>query len=417
MKMNSKDSRVNTVKKVKFSLIQKTLAIALISLLGTTTSAQAITDTTPPVITAIADADILPADVATWTAPTATANDDVDLDISADVTVVYSSTDAGSAVTDLASARTHLGTVGNTVTVTYSVLDTAGNPATDEVAVFTAIADPADTTPPVIAIADVAAGNAGSATYANAAVVIAALPATATANTSAVTVPVTTWVDTDTYNPSVAGSYTFTATLGALPTGWANTGAFTATVEVVVEAAVVITPPSTPSTGGGLSFADEEKIRLANEKAAADKLAAEKAAADRVAAEKLAEEKLLAERIAVEKALAVEAAAKAAEELKAAEAAEAVAALAVAKASKNSGRVISTVKSTRISLDLADKYEGTIAFVELVTKVNSKTKVTVLDYFVITTENATATSTVKKLKKGQRIQVRIDGTIVFRATI
>ena len=63
---------------------------------------------------------------------------------------------------------------------------------------------------------------------------IAALPVTATANAAAVTVPVTTWVDTDTYNPAVAGSYTFTATLGAIPAGFANAGAFTATVEVVV---------------------------------------------------------------------------------------------------------------------------------------------------------------------------------------
>jgi len=60
------------------------------------------------------------------------------------------------------------------------------------------------------------------------------LPATATANASAVTVPVTTWVDTDTYDPLTAGSYTFTATLGAIPAGFANTGAHTATVEVVI---------------------------------------------------------------------------------------------------------------------------------------------------------------------------------------
>ena len=47
-------------------------------------------------------------------------------------------------------------------------------------------------------------------------------------------VPVTAWVDTDTYNKAVATSYTFTATLGALPTPFANTAAVTATVEVVV---------------------------------------------------------------------------------------------------------------------------------------------------------------------------------------
>jgi hypothetical protein len=84
------------------------------------------------------------------------------------------------------------------------------------------------------AISNVAAGTAGAATYANAAAVQAVLPTTATANTSAVTVPVTAWVDTDTYNPAAAGSYTFTATLGTIPAGFANTGGYTATVEVVV---------------------------------------------------------------------------------------------------------------------------------------------------------------------------------------
>jgi hypothetical protein len=52
--------------------------------------------------------------------PTTTATDNVDGDISANITSTYSSSDAGSAVTDRASARTHLGTVGNTVTVTYT---------------------------------------------------------------------------------------------------------------------------------------------------------------------------------------------------------------------------------------------------------------------------------------------------------
>ena len=314
--MNSKVSRVNTTKKVNFSLIQKTLAIVLISLLGITSSS-------------------------------------------------------------------------------------------------TAIADPDTEITSFDAIADVAAGTAGSATYADATEVIAALPATATANTSAVTVPVTTWVDTDTYNPAVAGSYTFTATLGTLPTGWANTGAFTATVEVVV-AAVVVTPPS---TGGGLSYADEEKIRLANEKAAAEKAAAEKAAADAAAALKLAEEKAAAERAAAAKADAEAKALLAAEEQKKAEAEAAILAKAEAKAAANTGKIKSTAKSTRISLDLADKYYGEIAFVELVAKVKGRTKITVLDYFVINNENGTATSTVKKLAKGQKIQVRVGAKIVFRATI
>ena len=86
------------------------------------------------------------------------------------------------------------------------------------------------------AIANVNAGVAGDATYADAAAVIAASPATVLANNGSVAVPVTTWVDTDTYNPAVAASYTFTATLGTLPAGYANTAAVTATVEVVVSA-------------------------------------------------------------------------------------------------------------------------------------------------------------------------------------
>ncbi len=45
------------------------------------------------------------------------------------------------------------------------------------------------------------------------------------------------WADTDTYNPNAAGSYTSTATLGAIPSGCANTGNHTATIEVVVNVA------------------------------------------------------------------------------------------------------------------------------------------------------------------------------------
>jgi len=89
------------------------------------------------------------------------------------------------------------------------------------------------------AILDVDGGAAGAgAIYADAAAVIAALPLTATASPGAVVVPVTTWVDTDTYDVNTAGSYTFTATLGAIPPGYANTGGFTATVEVVLSPSI-----------------------------------------------------------------------------------------------------------------------------------------------------------------------------------
>jgi hypothetical protein len=87
------------------------------------------------------------------------------------------------------------------------------------------------------AIANVDAGKAGSATYADAAAVIAALPENVTANSDTIEVPVTTWVDTDTYSASTAGSYTFTATLGTLPNGVYNPDSKGITVEVVVAAA------------------------------------------------------------------------------------------------------------------------------------------------------------------------------------
>ena len=89
------------------------------------------------------------------------------------------------------------------------------------------------------AITDVDGGTLAEPTYANAAAVIAALPTTVTATFAGgakATVPVTTWVDTDTYNKAAAAKYTFTATLGALPLPFANTAVVTATVEVEVKA-------------------------------------------------------------------------------------------------------------------------------------------------------------------------------------
>ena len=89
------------------------------------------------------------------------------------------------------------------------------------------------------AIADVSAGTIAAPVFENAAAVIAALPATVTATFAGgakATVPVTTWVDTDTFNNAAAAKYTFTATLGTLPLPFANTAAVTATVEVEVKA-------------------------------------------------------------------------------------------------------------------------------------------------------------------------------------
>lgn len=87
------------------------------------------------------------------------------------------------------------------------------------------------------AIANIDGGDTETPVYADKDAVIAALPTTVYATISdgiVAAVPVTTWVDTDTYNKAAAASYTFTATLGTLPLPFANTAEVTATVEVVV---------------------------------------------------------------------------------------------------------------------------------------------------------------------------------------
>lgn len=89
------------------------------------------------------------------------------------------------------------------------------------------------------AITDLDGGSVATPTYANAAAVQAVLPAVVYATLApgiVAAVPVTVWVDTDIYDKTTAGSYTFTATLGALPTPYANTAAVTAEIEVVVAA-------------------------------------------------------------------------------------------------------------------------------------------------------------------------------------
>lgn len=53
-------------------------------------------------------------------------------------------------------------------------------------------------------------------------------------NIGSIFVPVVSWTDTDTYDPATAGTYTFTAVLGDIPEGYANTGDFTANVKVII---------------------------------------------------------------------------------------------------------------------------------------------------------------------------------------
>lgn len=89
-------------------------------------------------------------------------------------------------------------------------------------------------------IPDINGGKVGDVEYADATAVKAALPDTVKstfADGLVVTVPVSAWVDTDTYNAGVAGSYTFTANLGTLPSPLTNSGNKTATVEVVIASA------------------------------------------------------------------------------------------------------------------------------------------------------------------------------------
>jgi hypothetical protein len=89
------------------------------------------------------------------------------------------------------------------------------------------------------AIANKSAGTVAAPVYADATAVKAALPTRVIATLSGgmvASIPVTAWVDTDTFNKAAAGSYTFTATLGTIPKPYANTAAVTATIEVVVSA-------------------------------------------------------------------------------------------------------------------------------------------------------------------------------------
>jgi hypothetical protein len=105
------------------------------------------------------------------------------------------------------------------------------------------------------AIGDISMGKAGEAKYDLGAKVVVRLMIshdTVTANGGAVRVPITAWTDTDGYDPTVAGSYTFTATLGSLPRNTTNTNGLTATVEVVVEPAPSAAPVT--STDGKLTL-------------------------------------------------------------------------------------------------------------------------------------------------------------------
>ncbi len=88
-------------------------------------------------------------------------------------------------------------------------------------------------------ISDINAGTTENVLYSDSTTVQAALPTIVEANSGLVTIPVVSWVDTDTYNPLIAGSYTFTAVLGIIPSGFLNTGDYTAIVEVVINTPII----------------------------------------------------------------------------------------------------------------------------------------------------------------------------------
>ncbi len=91
-------------------------------------------DTLAPSIMSVTDAFIMITEISGWEATITTATDETDGNVP--VSIAYSSDDVGSSVTDLNSARVHLSTVNNTITVTYNAVDNAGNTAV-ETAIFT----------------------------------------------------------------------------------------------------------------------------------------------------------------------------------------------------------------------------------------------------------------------------------------
>jgi len=98
-----------------------------------------VVDTTKPVIEDVEDAEIELADVASWNTPSTTAEDNEDGDITDEIVETYAKEDRSVLVGE-AAARAYLGTIGNSVIVTYNVKDNAGNEADSVTAAFKSIA-------------------------------------------------------------------------------------------------------------------------------------------------------------------------------------------------------------------------------------------------------------------------------------
>ncbi len=95
-------------------------------------------DVTPPVIAEVADDNVCVENASVWVAPTTTASDDTDGDISAQIVITYSINGGTSFDASLDDCRNHLATNNNQVIVAYNVSDAAGNNAIEETATFTA---------------------------------------------------------------------------------------------------------------------------------------------------------------------------------------------------------------------------------------------------------------------------------------
>ena len=168
--------------------------------------------------------------------------------------------------------------------------------------------------------------------------------------------------------------------------------------------------PTTPT----IDYAAIAAANAANLAADAAKVAAAKAAAEKVIADKLTSEKAAADKVIAD--AKAEAEAKVIAEAKAESVAEAAAVVATIQriAAANTVKInYSSKQSTKLSLNLADKYYGDIVYVEVRTKTKSGFKITVVDSFVIMNEDGTISITTKKLLKGQTLRVRVGGKVLF----
>ena len=179
-----------------------------------------------------------------------------------------------------------------------------------------------------------------------------------------------------------------------------------ATAKTSLQAAVVV-PVSTPTI-------DYAAIAAANAASETAKVAAAKAAAQKVLEDKLAAEKAAADKVIAD--AKAEAEAKVIAEAKAKADAEAAAVVAAIekKAAANTVKINNSSKgSTKLNMNLADKYYGDIVYIEVRTKTKTGFKTRVVDSFVVTNEDGSISVSVKKLLKGQTLRIRVGKAVLF----